>query len=327
MESSARAPARLRRLADHVAAHCVSAAEQQQELVQAWLLFANTIDPTGGLAMPRFDPSDVEGIAGCFQQTGVAIIDGALTAEEIGYLNTFIDETQQAGRWSAVGEYPQPLLDSDAVDEYVRHPRTFEAIEAALGGPGSSRFGQFEFRDIPAGAAPMQMGMHRDRPDSANLADPFSDAGVSGFGKSPADGTLHYEGEPLRRLDPELPPPPADYLCAVTYLTDVTAGTPAFCVVPHSFRSPITAESGRDGTKAAHEVAALMTQEAEAGGQGYAPTPVYGQAGTMILYDTATFHTRADPLDADGQHFDQKMWNEKPFSREHICHPNPSICP
>jgi hypothetical protein len=286
---------RLRRLTGHLRPSPNGVASPTpDELLLAWLEFANTLPVPSDSALPRFQADDTQAILAQFAQTGTAVVDGALSTAELRELNDFCDASQRDGRWSAAGEYPQPLLDGEAVDAFVRHPATFAAIEAALGGAGCSRFGQFEFRDIPRAAPPMRMGVHRDRPDSVNLADPFG-GGVSGFGTSPVDGTLHYSGEPQRRLDSPSAPL-TDYLCAVTYLTDVSPSTPAFCLVPNSFRVPISALRGRDQTRAAHEVAALMAETHD----GYTPLPVYGKAGTMILYDVATFHTRADPMDAEG---------------------------
>ena len=73
---------------------------------------------------------------------------------------------------------------------------------------------------------------------------------------------------------------PCDWLCAIHYLTDVDATTPAFCVVPKSNR--------------------YATLRDAFGGLGaeYHEVPVCGPAGTCVLYDTAIFHTR---FDGDGR--------------------------
>ena len=72
---------------------------------------------------------------------------------------------------------------------------------------------------------------------------------------------------------------PCDWLCAIHYLTDVEPGTPAFCVVPKS-NTYNTLKDAFQGL-----------------GETYLEVPIYGAAGTCVLYDTAIFHTR---LDGDG---------------------------
>ena len=64
-------------------------------------------------------------------------------------------------------------------------------------------------------------------------------------------------------------------MCRIRYLTDVTPETPAFAVVPDSRRFDTLAEA-REALEDYHEV------------------PLYAPAGTCILYDNATFHTRLD---------------------------------
>src|SRR6185295_7485623 len=81
---------------------------------------------------------------------------------------------------------------------------------------------------------------------------------------------------------------PPDWLCAIHYLTDVAPGTPAFCVVPDS-----------------RQYSSL--QEAFEGlGNAYREQPLYGAAGTCVLYDTATYHTR---LDGDGEQM-RRTWHQ-----------------
>ena len=79
-----------------------------------------------------------------------------------------------------------------------------------------------------------------------------------------------------------------DWLCAVHYLTDVEPGTPSFCVVPRSNQYETLQQ-------AFGELAA-----------DYQELPVYGLAGTCILYDSATFHTR---FDGDGKRY-RRTWHQ-----------------
>ena len=176
-----------------------------------------------------------------------------------------------------------------------------------------ARFAQFDFRETAAGAPPESMGLHRDRPGSADAEHPER-GGVSGWGKRPDDGTLYYEGEPRRAV--EGPPPAIDYLCAITYLTDVSPSSPAFAVVPNSFRVPVTAQH------AASEVKAQL-------GDAYRPAPLYGSAGTLVLYDIATFHTRADPLDVQGNRIagERRRTQHRYFGRQGACGSDAALTP
>lgn len=81
---------------------------------------------------------------------------------------------------------------------------------------------------------------------------------------------------------------PCDWLCAIHYLTDVEPGAPCFCVVPDSRRY------------------ASLQAAFEGLGEAYHEQPLYGPAGTCILYDTATYHTR---LDGDG-HQMRRTWHQ-----------------
>ena len=69
---------------------------------------------------------------------------------------------------------------------------------------------------------------------------------------------------------------PLDAMCCIRYLTDVTPETPAFAVVPRS-RQQEGLDSVRDEL-----------------GQQYREVPLYAPAGTAVLYDNATYHTRLD---------------------------------
>jgi hypothetical protein len=107
---------------------------------------------------------------------------------------------------------------------------------------------------------------------------------------------------------------PCDWLCAIHYLTDVEPGAPCFCVVPGSNRFA-TLQAAHDGL-----------------GEGYCEAPLYGPAGTCVLYDTATFHTR---LDGDGvrmrrtwhQYYARGGWlrSALPTTSRYIRSPSPAL--
>ena len=125
-----------------------------------------------------------------------------------------------------------------------------------FGGAEYARFAEFNFRETPEDAGFTAMNFHHDavRPDRLSRT-PYN---------------------------------PADYICAIHYLTDVEPGAPCFCVAPQSRRFETLAE--------AYETLA----------DAYWETPLHGAAGTCILYDTATFHTR---LDGDGRRM-RRTWHQ-----------------
>ena len=86
---------------------------------------------------------------------------------------------------------------------------------------------------------------------------------------------FHHDAVTRERLIRE-PYLPCDWLCAIHYLTDVVADSPAFCVVPGSARF------------------APLREAFDGLGDSYREVPLRGPAGTCILYDTATYHTRLD---------------------------------
>ncbi|NJN52127.1 MAG: hypothetical protein HC809_10495 [Gammaproteobacteria bacterium] len=81
---------------------------------------------------------------------------------------------------------------------------------------------------------------------------------------------------------------PCDWLCAIHYLTDVAPGTPSFCVVPGS------------------NAYATLKEAFEGLGEHYQEVPIFAPAGSCVLYDTATFHTR---LDGDGEQ-GRRTWHQ-----------------
>ena len=89
-----------------------------------------------------------------------------------------------------------------------------------------------------------------------------------------------------------------DWCCAIHYLTDVDENTPAFAVVPRS---------------APYE----PLQQAFDEHPDYQELPLFGPAGTCVLYDTATYHTRLDGKDETGkvrrtmhQYYARGSWDE-----------------
>ncbi|MCB1647426.1 MAG: phytanoyl-CoA dioxygenase family protein [Pseudomonadales bacterium] len=205
---------------------------------------------------PRFNPqTQQDEICAFFESNGFAVIEAAISPEEIRFLNDFIDRTQRdlPDAWGlGVKRKPhhrnqglifsQPLLDHPELDIYVRHPSTFPVASRLLG--DQPRFAEFNFRETPAGGGKGSMNFHHD---------------------------AVVEDRLLRK-----PYSPCDYLCAIHYLSDVGPDNPAFCVVPgsHHFET--------------------LKEAFDALGKDYREVPLRGPAGTCVLYDTAIFHTRLD---------------------------------
>lgn len=80
------------------------------------------------------------------------------------------------------------------------------------------------------------------------------------------------------------------YLCAIYYLKDVHPCCPAFCMVPNS-----------------HEYLTLHDAKTHLGAN-YRAIPIRGMAGTTVLYNITTYHTRV-PGTSECQHGRRTMHN------------------
>jgi hypothetical protein len=69
-----------------------------------------------------------------------------------------------------------------------------------------------------------------------------------------------------------------DWFCTTTYLVDMDRHSPCFSIVPRS-RVYDSLGAAKEGL-----------------GDSYYEQPVWGPAGTCVVYDTAVYHTRLDPL-------------------------------
>lgn len=210
---------------------------------------------------PLFDPiGQSDAAVEYFETNGFVVLSPSLSNDEVLELNEFFDRTQveKAAEWG-LGEkrkphhrnqgliFSQPLLDHPELDQYTQHPTSYPIVSRLLGGEDHVRFSEFNFRETPENAGLGTMNFHHD---------------------------ATVEDRLIRR-----PYSPCDWLCAIHYLTDVDATTPAFCVVPKSNQFETLQESF------------------DAYGEDYIELPIHGPAGSCVLYDTGTFHTR---LDGDG---------------------------
>jgi hypothetical protein len=191
-----------------------------------------------------------------FKTNGYVVIPNALTADEVAFLNEFVDRDMAThpddwfGRQTELRGHAHPLMENPQLDRFVQHPGTFPLMREILG--EEIRFGQFDFRDVPPGVPDIAgQNLHADRA--------FRD------GRRPASERPEYDPEHPYRCG---------YLCAIHYLTEVRECCPCFGIVPGSFPYPTL-----DEAKAAM-------------GDAYREAPIRGPAGTALIYNIATYHGR-----------------------------------
>ena len=202
-----------------------------------------------------FDPQrDIDAACAFFARYGFVVLTGCLDAAELAHLNEFCGRTQ-AERPEAWG----------LTDKRKPHHRNQGLI---LSQP------LLDYPELDTTPPALDF---RWWPDCW-AAKTASASRSSTFAKRPQGagaGAMNFHHDAVRedRLT-RTPYMPCDWLCAIHYLTDVAPGAPCFCVVPGSNRFE-------------------TLQAAFAGlGDSYREQPIHGPAGTCVLYDTATFHTR-----------------------------------
>lgn len=274
----------------HLAAHLGSAGSEAAQAA------APRAQPATAVAanftrceLRSFQPTEI-GSAACwsfFQSFGFAIITDAFGAKELAFLNSWYDSSQRshAEAWGCERGrqkewlYHQPLLDFPELDPFVRHPFHYGLVAELLGGEAQTRFSEFDFRETPPGTggavSPLGDGRFTREVRSQWHAD-------SGFG-----GASDPEALASRDHDTH------DYICAMHYLSDVTPCSPAFGVIPHSHRfAPSSSQRRRTADDV--EPPPPTVQLAAHLGDGYQEIPLYGPAGTCVIYDISLFHSRID---------------------------------
>ena len=219
---------------------------------------------------PAFDPErDLEAACAFFDSNGYVVLAGCLDAKELEHLNGFYDRTQ-AERPHAWG----------LTEKRKPHHRNQGLIysQPLLDHPELDRYTRHP-KSYPV-VSRLLGGEDRARFSEFNFREAPQGAG-------PGAMNFHHDAVTQDRLT-RTPYMPCDWLCAIHYLTDVEPGAPCFCVVPQSSRFTTL--------KAAYE----------AQGNAYREVPLYGPAGTCVLYDTAIYHTR---LDGDG-HKMRRTWHQ-----------------
>ena len=218
---------------------------------------------------PQFDRTDITGVYDFFAENGFVVIAECLSERELEHLNEFYDRTQR--------ERPQAW---GLTERRKPHHRSQGLIfsQPLLDHPELDPYTQHP-GSYPA-VCRILGGEDRVRFSEFNFREVPENGGLGGQ-------NFHHDATlPDRFL--RQPYMPVDWLCAIHYLTDVGAGAPAFAVVPKSNRS----ETLRDAY--------------ESLGDAYLETPVFGPAGTCILYDTATWHCR---FDGDGRQR-RRIWHQ-----------------
>jgi hypothetical protein len=219
---------------------------------------------------PAFDPErETDAACAHFERHGFVVLADCLSAAEVRHLNDFCDRTQH--------ELPQAW---GLTEKRKPHHRNQGLIysQPLLDHPELDPYTRHprSFRVV----ARLLGGEDKARFAEFNFRETPERAGPGGM-------NFHHDAVREDRLL-RTPYMPCDWLCAIHYLTDVEPGAPCFCVVPGSNRF------------------ATLKDAFEGLGSEYVEAPLYGPAGTCVLYDTATFHTR---LDGDGERM-RRTWHQ-----------------
>ena len=219
--------------------------------------------------VPAFDPGrDADAAVAFFEAHGYVVLSDCLTAAELAELNGFCERSQ--------AERP----DAWGLEKRRPHHRNQGLIysQPLLDYPELDPYIR-PARSFPIVALALG-GADAVRFSEFNFRETPEGAGLRAM-------NFHHDAVRDDRMVRE-PYGPCDWLCAIHYLSDVAPGAPAFCVVPDSKRF--------ESLQAAFEGL----------GEAYHEQPLYGPAGTCVLYDTATYHTR---LDGDG-HQMRRTWHQ-----------------
>ncbi|MGE0624408.1 MAG: phytanoyl-CoA dioxygenase family protein [Pseudomonadales bacterium] len=244
---------------------------------------------------PAFGVQHIDDAYDFFAANGYVVLSGCLTAAELRFLNDFCDRTQAAvpERWG-LGARRKPHHRNQGLI-YSQPLLDHPELDPFVRHPASSAL-----------VARILGGWEHVRFAELNFRETPENAG-------PGAMNFHHDAVVRDRLLRE-PYLPCDWLCAIHYLTDVGPEAPAFCVVPGS---------GRFET---------LQAAFDALGDDYREVPLRGPAGTCILYDTATFHTR---LDGDGrqrrrtwhQYYGRGGWlaSSLPTTSRYVRPPSPAL--
>ena len=225
---------------------------------------------------PPFTKDQAPDAVAFFRQHGYALLAGTRSTEELRWLNALCDESQKnhPERWSQEASRKRGSSGGPGAKAALRSSQYMEHPQPLLFHP--------ELRDdvIRGGWAWDVIEQLLGGPDRARFVQ-FE------FRETPGEAEdlqMHFhrdQGSALmqRVRDHAAAPPPTDYIAAITLLTPSHSQTPNTVLVPGSSRF------------AAQSIEELREQM----GAEFREVVVQQPAGTTLLYDVATFHTRRDP--------------------------------
>jgi Phytanoyl-CoA dioxygenase (PhyH) len=219
---------------------------------------------------PAFDPRrDIDSACAYFAANGFVVLSRCLDAAELAHLNEFCDRTQveRPEAWGLTEKRKPHHRNQGLI--FSQPLLDYPELDPYTRHPSS----------FPV-VARLMGGEAHTRFSEFNFRETPEGAGHGAM-------NFHHDAVAEDRLT-RTPYMPCDWLCAIHYLTDVEPGAPCFCVVPNSNRF------------------ASLAAAFEGLGDAYHELPLYGPAGTCVLYDTATFHTR---LDGDGRQM-RRTWHQ-----------------
>jgi hypothetical protein len=221
-------------------------------------------------AAPAFDPvREQDAAVAYFEAHGFVVLSDCLTAAELAYLNEFCERSQRERpeAWGLTDKRKPHHRNQGLI--YSQPLLDYPELDAYTRHPGA----------FPV-VARLLGGAEHARFAEFNFRETPEGAGQRAM-------NFHHDAVREDRLT-RTPYSPCDWLCAIHYLSDVEPGMPCFCVAPDSNRYP-----------SLHDAYTAL-------GEAYCEAPIYGPAGTCVLYDTATFHTR---LDGDGEQM-RRTWHQ-----------------
>ena len=202
--------------------------------------------------LAAFAPDQTSEFLAFFHRYHYGVIRDAMPAEDIRFLNAFMDRSQHEipDEWRnanrAIMAHGQILTLHPQLDRFVQPAATYPLVEAIMG--PHMRFAEYQLRDVPRGGRLADIPFHRD-------AEYFPPAG-----SRPREGVFAN----------------CCYVCVIHYLTDVDENTPSFCVVPDSHRREFE----------------TVDQARQKMGEAYREVPIFGPAGTAVFYNINLYHTR-----------------------------------
>ena len=224
-----------------------------------------------------------------FDTYGLVVLGNALAADEVAWLNGWFDASQRTdavgwgvpsdpdgkGEWSLGASHclrDGANLSFPPLDALPFHRGHYGLVAALLGGDETTFFSDLMFRETPPTGTAQRF--HQDN-GTAATSHPERIAAKGG----------------ARRHE---------YICAMHYLSDVSAASPCFSVIPQSQRFIASGGWPEGVHNGAPEAApdALQQFEAVCDASGIAgvfqPVFCHAPAGTCVLYDINSFHARQD---------------------------------